>query len=564
MKSSRFVMTFIAMSTMPLVALAGNAIGTVPALQPPPVVLLGEGSASNAAQSAVMYINHLNFVIAKLGRMNDLFVLQQEYENLTDNNLNLTTIHDELTVQLIMELRDALKDLQKDNVKILKAQSDFEREKDAAIWSALPQPAMFIAAVDPVTLAIAVGGAALTSIQNYQAAKARAEGKYNDKLFDVGNEKLEHINEINKELFKAQWRLMKKYGIHENDRITRADSELFLGFAEVLNGNADVRDDYSLNAVVRDIFANHESEMGGLPFYWITRASAAKKLDDLADIKYCCESYFRLYGTTPIIRRDMDACAMALLYVATIMKESKENINVAWVRSWLQFVEDTVRIPEWATKFCVAMLYREIGDEVRAQEVLYKSFLEVYVCIKVWEKSGKTKKNIFRRTPAMEKAYEAIAKNDKKISDGLPNWEADAKELVPYSGYIWLSGALYKSGRTDIYDRMMVDPAEVGVAVKYITGKYRRHLPSLRAVGSGRYQVFLNGCAEDEKCVAVYGANGKELGKGTEPFEWPDADDQAHLTIKTRHGIIARFTFSKGNLSAPTHEEICYPWSKGR
>ena len=563
MRTNKIAIAFLLMAAIPTLPLAGNAVGT-PTLKPPPVALLGEGSASNAAQSAVMYINHLNFVIAKLARMNDLFVLQQEYENLTDNNLNLTTIHDELTVQLIMELMDALKDLQKDNMAILKAQSDFEREKDAAIWSALPQPAMFVAVVNPVTLAIAVGGAALTSVQNYQAAKARAKGKYNDKLFKAGNSKLDHINEINKELFKAQWRLMMKYGIHDKDRITRADSELFLGFAEVLEGNADTRDDYSLNAVVRDIYANHEDEMGGLPFYWITRASASKMLDDLADIRYCCESYFKLYGTTPIIRRDMDACAMALLYVATAMKEQekKSTIDPTWVRAWLHFIEDTVRTPEWSTKFCVAMLYRKIGDEIKAQEVLYKSFLEVYACIKVWEKSGR-KKNIFRTTPALEKAYDTIANNDSKIKDGLPDWDVDAKRLVPYTGYVWLSGALYKSGRTDIYDKMKVDPSEAGVSINYITGKYKRHLPSIRKTGGDKFQVFLNGCAEsgsEKDSVAVYGPEG-QISSGTDPFTWPNATDDIYLTIRTKQGITAKFTFSKDSVSKPVHDEICYPWS---
>lgn len=360
---------------------------------------------------------------------------------------------------------------------------------------------------------------------------------------------------------------MKKYDIHEKDRITRADSELFLGFAELLQGNADVREDYSLNKTVRDIFANHESEMGGLPFYWITRASASNKLEDFNDVRHCCESYFRLYGTTPIIRRDMDACAMALLYVATTMKDVEKKggkINVEWVRSWLGFIENTVRIPEWQTKFCVAMIYRRIGDESKAIEVLYKTFLEVYACIKVWEKSLNTK-NIFRTTPAMEKAYSDLVKKDEEIKKSLPDWEKDAEKLVPYSGYVWLSGALYASGRADIYDRFKVNLSKVGVSIKYITGRFRRHPPAMRNAGAGKYRVFLNGCADDD-CgndgVSVYGQDGKRYGV-QEAFDWPD-DSDVTLVIRTNHGILVRFTFKKSDPSIPANEEICFPWSMSK
>ena len=566
---SKIVLTLFATTAVPFAALCGKGATNSAMLLPPPVALNGQGCSSNAAQSAVMYINHLNFVVAKLGKMNDLCVLQQEYENLTDNNLNLTTIQDELIVQLVVELMDALKELQKDNVKILKAQCDFEREKDAAIWSAIPQPAIFIAAVNPVTLAIAVGGAALTSIQNYHAAVARAEGKYNDKLFDAGNGKLDHINEINKELFLAQWRLMKKYGVREGDRITRADSELFLGFAEVLKGKPDVSGDLTLNKVVRDIFKNHENEMGGLPFYWITRASASKKLHDYDDIRYCCESYFKLYGATPIIRRDMDACAMALLYVATTMDCYKKNVDKGWVRSWLKFVEDTVRIPEWQTKYCVAMLYRKIGDENKAQEVLYKTLLEVYACINVWERSGK---NIFRTTPALEKAYECFASTNVNVKSGmeqkLPNWEAEAKVLVPYTGYVWLSGALYASGSDykDLYDRLKVCPAVVGVSVNYVQGKYQMHRPSIRKVGDGKYMMFLNGCAEKNVAdgdVKVFCSKG-DVCSGIGPFDWPTGEDKVVLGIRTKHGIVAKFAFAKDNLTEPCEEKIWYPWSEDK
>ena len=81
-------------------------------MRPPRVSIQKDRDGKGKAKAALMYINHLNHVIAKLGNMDDLMILQQEYENLTDDNLNLETIQDETTVELVLQLMEQLKNLQ--------------------------------------------------------------------------------------------------------------------------------------------------------------------------------------------------------------------------------------------------------------------------------------------------------------------------------------------------------------------------------------------------------------------------------------------------------------------
>jgi hypothetical protein len=531
-------------------------------IEPPKVDLVNSFDVTNASRATVMYINHLNYVVAKLGRMNNLFVLQQEYENLTDNNFNLATIKDEEIVRLIVELQEALAGLQKSNVKILRAQSKFEAEKKAAIWKALPQPTMLIAAPHPAVIAIVVAGAVLTSVQNYMSARHDANEKLKDTHYDSGSEMFAHINEINKELFLAQWRLMQRYQISDSSRVTRNDAEIFLGFTKVLEVMDGQRE-----KLVHEIFKNHESELKYLPFYWITRAAAAKNLDDDKDLKYSCEGYFNLYRTAPIIRKDTDACAMALSYVSVVIKGKKNinEVNKEWVRRWLDFVEKTARIPEWQIKYSVAMLYRLIGDDEKAKQVLHSALLEVYACIRVWEQSHK-KQNIFRSTPALEKAFDKLAEKEEQVKKDLPDWEKESEELIPYDGYVWLSGALYHLGETGIYNHMSIDNEKIGLSKHYITGKYKKYLPEFRKEGSMNYRLRNIGFGKEEYKVKVFQVDNTDQTAYEEKipvngvYRLHDRGE-IYIFVQTGHGITAKYTFKDGVYNQPSLVEVFYPWS---
>lgn len=533
-----------------------------------PECVSGGGSKEDNAKAVVKYMNHLNFVVAKLGDMNDLLVLSQEYENLTDDNLNLASINDETTVQLIVQLMDALKDLMKSNLKVLRAQTTFEREKREAIWKAIPSPAVFVATANPVSLALAVGGAALTSVQNYQNAKAEAKGKLEDKLFEAGSEKLDVINEINKELFFSQWRLMRDYKIADSERITRSDASLFLGFADILDG-IGAKDDNS-NRLVYDVFKSYENEMGGIAFYWITRATAANIVGNKKDVIESCGKYFELYKNAPIVRKDMNACAMALLYVSSMMELKGRKIDKGHVIKWLEFVENTVRIPEWQTKFAAAMLYREIGEDEKAKILITKTLNEVYACLRVYEKSN-GKKNIFRKTPALEMAFKNKNEGgDDNWKKGWPDWEKDLERLVPYDGYLWLSGVLYDMGEKNVYDRMGgLDKTRIGISEKYITGRFKNSLPEIRKKWSGGVVVLCNGCWDEEKDeLRVLDSAQKEIVKGSKNVKFKESDissgdNLVYLSLRTEYGFNIVYEFKVTNdKNKPTKVSIAFPWSK--
>jgi hypothetical protein len=319
--------------------------------------------------------------------------------------------------------------------------------------------------------------------------------------------------------------------------------------------------------LVHEIFKNHESELKYLPFYWITRAAAAKNLGDYKDLKYSCEGYFNLYRTAPIIRKDTDACAMALSYVSVVIKENINEVNKERVRQWLKFVEDTVRVPEWQIKYSVAMLYRLIGDDERAKQVLHSALLEVYACIRVWEQSHK-KQNIFRSTPALEKAFDDLATTDKKagVEEKWPKWEIESESLIPYYGYVWLSGALYHLGETEIYNHMSIDNEKIGLSKQYITGKYKKYLPEFRKEGSMNYRLRNIGFGKEEYKVKVFQVDNTDQTAYEEKipvngvYRLHDRGE-IYIFVQTVYGITAKYTFKDGVYNQPSLVEVYYPWS---
>ena len=540
-------------------------------MRPPRVSIQKDRDGKGKAKAALMYINHLNHVIAKLGNMDDLMILQQEYENLTDDNLNLETIQDETTVELVLQLMEQLKNLQQSKVGSIQAQIAYEKEKDGAIWKALPQPAIFLVPRDPWSMALAVGGAALTSVQNYYNACAQADLKKDEKDFSIGKDKLSYINEINKELFVAQWRLMRDYGIEDRERVTREDSRLFLGFASVLK-NGGERADHHRSQLVYDIFKAHDKEMRNLPFYWITRASAANALKDKEDLKLCCEQYFNLYKDAPIVRRDMDACAMALLYVGTSLRSILKDSAVVCetdkevIREWLQFILDTVRIPEWETKFTVAQIYRQIGDDVKAKEVLQTTLSEVCACIRVWEDSNHTD-NIFRKTPALEKAYGFVKDKDRGDAEwksAFGDWQKNSALMVPYRGFVWITGALAEMGVEKGFDRLPCKVSEFGVSGDYIERKNIGKLPLVSCAGS-KINIRSNGLWENGSVVRVF-VDGKECrsvdSSGTLfENEGSGRGNVLVVSVQTRFGIALNFKYNMKDMSGKPKTGIKYPWS---
>ena len=363
------------------------------------------------AQSALMYMIHINYVIAKLGKMGDIMALQQEYENLTDCNLNLNVINHARVKDLIQKTMATLTDITENDINFNIAKLKYNRKREQAIWKALPSPHMFVIGgrnhyETAALLATTVAMATISSVQNYFNAVAEAQNEYLDTKYELLTKRLRTLDAFSQELLEAQWQLIKNYNLADEARIDRDTCGIFLGMAKIFtpkqggNSQADLYTGYK-------VFQEREREVANLPFYWITRATVCKQLLDLPcdatekeklykDLFKSCEKYFCLYRDTPIIRRDSNAYSMALLYVgeyiayrmevknAHLSSEEKESIG-----KWLRFIEANVRMSDWQTRYAVALIYQNaLDNKQKAQSLIESTYREMYLCLKIYAENG--------------------------------------------------------------------------------------------------------------------------------------------------------------------------------
>ena len=417
------------------------------------------------AKSALCYINHLNYVVARLGEMKDLIVLEQEYENLTDNNLNLAQIEDIETVEIIQAMMDLITEMEKDNVASIGAQLALVKAKKDAIWKALPSPGGIGGVVmggggSPVGLVLAITSTVWTSYQNYQNAKAEAETAYDKEALKLATEKLEQLNELNKELFYSQWRLMKKYDLTDYSRVTRNESMLLQNWAPLSNVYTQIE---SQDCLYWEILKNNEFTYSNLHQYWIARASAATDLYERSlkkkdsqnerrqyrdDVIFSCQRYFSLLKDAPIIRKDPVANSLALLYVTMQLQEAEETQSSLSkkekeiVKQWLRYIEANTRIVDAGVKYALVELYkhREINDWENATRLAKSAFMEVQACLGLYNES---KLNIFCTNSSFKttmgdwvtKGEGAVLKNcQKKDSCALYKALDKSKELESITG----------------------------------------------------------------------------------------------------------------------------------
>ena len=393
----------------------------------PPVILdesfknNEQKNRTNRAKAALSYINHINWVIAKLGEMNDLLILEQEYENLTDNSLNLAAIEDETTVAIIQELMDFIVSMEKNSAEAIYAQLALSQAKRDAIYQAIPS-GIPIVGIGPTSIAIAVAGSVVSSVQNYFNAKAVAEKQYNEKNFNLFKEKLDYLNDLNKELFMSQWRLIRKYNLDDYNRVTRNENQLLQGLSELLAPpNKNIKADPIL---CWQVLKNNERTYRYLNTYWVNRITGAHSIlrthDALwakkarADLLYSCEKYFDLLRNAAIIRKDSIACSIAMLYVATYLEENpnfKNNPDAEkHIREWFRYIEINTRITEPLIKRSLALMYLSIlNDRKNANRLSLGAFLDVHACLSVYNQS---RKNIFSATPTLRTAMTSTKKHE--------------------------------------------------------------------------------------------------------------------------------------------------------
>ena len=130
---------------------------------------------------AAYALNLCSVSVSQIVDYNDVYILEQEYENIL-NNLNLQNIpKDEALLDILKRLLETITffRIQEGDKKII--EKEYQHKMKNAIWSAVPSINILVCG-DPKAIACALATAIGSGYMNYRKEKANAGASKDDEL----------------------------------------------------------------------------------------------------------------------------------------------------------------------------------------------------------------------------------------------------------------------------------------------------------------------------------------------------------------------------------------------
>jgi len=248
------------------------------------LILLGNlnifaNEISPTSKASVMALNYMHFSLNKIILHNDKRVLEEEYEDIL-NNINLTSIHDEEIISIMKKLMDTLT-----LTKLTEKEKNFLNQKyeqalENAITVALTQGtngASRMSNGDSLAIGLQLVSSSLAGYKQMQSLQQDKE------LYALDKKVIQDLNEIRKEFLTTYWKIMKKYSIPDNWRISEKQ---FKRYINVLKGDDDKK---KFRQLVR-----MKNDMRAFPHFWYELSLVAHKLEKVDDELQAVVEYEKL------------------------------------------------------------------------------------------------------------------------------------------------------------------------------------------------------------------------------------------------------------------------------
>lgn len=167
------------------------------------------------ARNAVMALNHMHESLNKIVLYNDQIILEDEYDSII-NNINLTVIDDKELVDLVMRLMDTLSAFKLSELEKKEFEAKYEEDLNDALKTTLIGSGNTIIAMNPVEVVLNTRNAYM----DYQQAIDSAKEELDKSQWQLKKDAISELNVIRKEFLITYWKLMKKYNMPDEWRIT--------------------------------------------------------------------------------------------------------------------------------------------------------------------------------------------------------------------------------------------------------------------------------------------------------------------------------------------------------
>lgn len=321
-------------------------------------------STREGAERAVVLLNHLNWVVSRVEQnKDDAFVIEEEYENLTDNNINLATIEDEEIAQEIVALMRVFTDIRETIMDMDALHGVMELKRKAAIYRAIPNPGVVVSP-NPYLIAIRLAESAATSFMNYQAAKSEMLIEGVEKKLEIDKRKMRALDAINEELFWRQWQIVQKHKLPDYWRTARSDCRELVALLSITGDNAD--------ELIYSYLKRHEARFSYLPIYWYYRAQYAMKGANSAewaeekrkDAIHSCQQFEKYHKE--VLRKDRICAMVSMMAIGA----AKEQMKDSELEHHLGIIVRNMKTHDWDLAYFAAKEYVAMEKKTEAHNLL--------------------------------------------------------------------------------------------------------------------------------------------------------------------------------------------------
>ena len=243
-----------------------------------------QSESMRESKNAVLALNYLHASLNKIKMYNDKRVLEDEYDNII-NNINLTAINDKEIVDIITKLMDTLsafrlKEMDKERFKKI-----YEQKLQSALSDSLLQVGANIKSgvligqvMDPATAVILIANSTKNAYKNYTSTQENAKDELAESMWKLKKNDISELNKIRKEFLITYWKIMKRYNIPDNWRITEKQLTRFVNVTKETDEKKKYRQ-----------LLRMKNELAMLPTFWfelsLSAHSLGEKDEELSDIR---------------------------------------------------------------------------------------------------------------------------------------------------------------------------------------------------------------------------------------------------------------------------------------
>lgn len=189
------------------------------------VFLPGAARAADDALDTAVALNYCHMSLYRITAFNDRVVLDEEYGEII-NNINLSKIRDEEIINLLKTLMDTISDF-----KLKEGDRDFlvqayEHQVRRALYTSFSDVKDAVAGSTTPYMAAAKVLIKVGSLHsNYRNNMAAYRRTLDRSVWELDRKAIVRVNDARKNFLAAYWRLMKKYDIPDEWRLTERQME---------------------------------------------------------------------------------------------------------------------------------------------------------------------------------------------------------------------------------------------------------------------------------------------------------------------------------------------------